>query len=223
MLALKPTDGNHWIICIVVHFYCHRWLRLSGSNLRSGDKECNYFPKMQMGSFESIGCESSYFSPPSKIQWNFISCYSSQRNEFPKLLAQGSDIRHWRDCSANITGAIIEAASICLFSILASNGESVKGRNRGLGNVSLCVSVEVSGVLQSRAHYAWQLRWHTHFGVLTVTYFCRLLAVSQLRQACHNQLLFSHNFCEDGTMCKVRISLSTPLNFNISHFQVFGY
>lgn len=168
MLALKPTDGNHWIICIIVHFYCHRWLRLSGSNLRSGDKECNYFPQMQMGSFESIGCESSYFSPPSKIQWNFISCYSSQRNEFPKRLAQCSDLRHWRDCSADIVGAIIEAASICLFSILASDGESVKGRNQGLGYVSLCVSVAVSGGLQSRAHCAWQLRWHTHFvGTLT--------------------------------------------------------
>ena len=74
-------------------------LGVSGSDLRSGDKECNYFPQMQMGSFDYTGCESSYFCSPSKLQWNFISCYSLQRNEFPKCLAQYSDIRHWAEYS----------------------------------------------------------------------------------------------------------------------------
>lgn len=27
VLVLKCTDVIHWIICRVVHFYCHRWLR----------------------------------------------------------------------------------------------------------------------------------------------------------------------------------------------------
>lgn len=94
------TDGIHWIICVcvVVHFHGHRCWEFSGSDLRSGDKECNYFPQMQMGSFDYIGCE-SYFSSPSKIQWNFISCSSPQRKEFPKCSAQYGDIRHWAEYS----------------------------------------------------------------------------------------------------------------------------
>lgn len=42
-------------MCVVVYFHCHRCWKFSGSDLGSGDKECNYFPEMQMGSFDYIG------------------------------------------------------------------------------------------------------------------------------------------------------------------------